>query len=397
MSETLSYEEVWSRTHHFDPPAIFDKLREESPLARMTYPDGHVGWFASSHQIVREVLSDPRFSHSLEIGHFPVTKYGAPVPQFPAFPGMFIHMDPPDHTKYRRMLAGEFTVRRVAELAPHVESVAAEQIEAMREHGAPADLLTTFAKPLVLRVLSDLVGLPYEERERYADAPAITHDPDGDAEESMAVYQQVAQLVGETIERKRKQPGDDIISRLLAAGELSDEELGNIVTLLLFAGYETTESALTVGVMALLHHPEQLAALRADLSRVDAAVEEILRYVTVNQYEIFRTALEDVELAGQLVKKGETVTVSLPAANRDPAKYGCPAHLDLDRDTAGHLAFGHGIHQCVGQNLARLELRTGLRALLRAFPDLRAVTPPEEVPLRTRGSVFGLKNLPVAW
>ncbi|MEK8172429.1 cytochrome P450 [Streptomyces sp. M19] len=217
---------------------------------------------------------------------------------------MFIHMDPPDHTKYRRMLAGEFTVRRVAELAPHVESVAAEQIEAMREHGAPADLLTTFAKPLVLRVLSDLVGLPYEERERYADAPAITHDPDGDAEESMAVYQQVAQLVGETIERKRKQPGDDIISRLLAAGELSDEELGNIVTLLLFAGYETTESALTVGVMALLHHPEQLAALRADLSRVDAAVEEILRYVTVNQYEIFRTALEDVELAGQLVKKG---------------------------------------------------------------------------------------------
>jgi cytochrome P450 len=397
MSEMLSFEEVWSRTHHFDPPAIFDKLREERPLARMAYPDGHIGWIATSHRLVREVLSDPRFSHSLEIGHFPVTKYGAPVPQFPAMPGMFIHMDPPDHTRFRRMLAREFTVRRVAELAPHVESVAAGQIEEMREHGAPADLLATFAKPLVLRVLSDLVGLPYEEKERYADAPAITHDPDGDAEESMAVYQQVGALIGETIERKRKQPGDDIISRLLATGELTDEELGNIVALLLFAGYETTESALSVGVMALLHHPEQLAALRADLSRVDAAVEEILRYVTVNQYEIFRTALEDVELDGQLVKKGETVTVSLPAANRDPAKYGCPAHLDLDRDTAGHLAFGHGIHQCVGQNLARLELRTGLRALLEAFPDLRAATPAEEVPLRTRGSVFGLKSLPVTW
>ncbi|MEU6670993.1 cytochrome P450 [Streptomyces sp. NPDC046727] len=397
MSEMLSFEDVWSRTHHFDPPAIFDKLREERPLARMAYPDGHIGWIATSHQLVREVLSDPRFSHSLEIGHFPVTKYGAPVPQFPAMPGMFIHMDPPDHTRFRRMLAREFTVRRIAELAPHVEAVTAEQIEAMREHGAPADLLTTFAKPLVLRVLSDLVGLPYEEKERYADAPAITHDPDGDAEESMAVFQQVGALIGETIERKRKQPGDDIISRLLAAGELTDEELGNIVALLLFAGYETTESALTVGVMALLHHPEQLAALRADLSKVDAAVEEILRYVTVNQYEIFRTALEDVELDGRLVKKGETVTVSLPAANRDPAKYGCPAHLDLDRDTAGHLAFGHGIHQCVGQNLARLELRTGLRALLQAFPDLTAATPAEEVPLRTRGSVFGLKSLPVSW
>ncbi|MEU1012830.1 cytochrome P450 [Streptomyces sp. NPDC005890] len=397
MSEMLSFEDVWSRTHHFDPPAIFDKLREERPLARMAYPDGHIGWLATSHRIVREVLSDPRFSHSLEIGHFPVTKYGAPVPQFPAMPGMFIHMDPPDHTRFRRMLAREFTVRRIAELAPHVESVAAEQVEAMREQGAPADLITTFAKPLVLRVLSDLVGLPYEERERYADAPAITHDPDGDAEESMAVFQQVGALIGETIARKRKEPGDDIISRLLAAGEVTDEELGNIVALLLFAGYETTESALSVGVMALLHHPEQLAALRADLSRVDAAVEEILRYVTVNQYEIFRTALEDVELDGRLVKKGETVTVSLPAANRDPAKYGCPAHLDLDRDTAGHLAFGHGIHQCVGQNLARLELRTGLRVLLQAFPDLRAATPAEEVPLRTRGSVFGLKSLPVSW
>lgn len=397
MSEMLSFEEVWSRTHHFDPPAIFEKLRQEQPLARMVYPDGHIGWIATSHRIVREVLSDPRFSHSLEIGHFPVTKYGGPVPQFPAMPGMFIHMDPPDHTHFRRMLTKEFTQRRITELTPHVESVAVEQVEVMRAHGAPADLLTTFAKPFVLRILSDLVGLPYEERDRYADAPAITHDPDADAEESMAVYQEVGALIGETIERKRKQPGDDIISRLLAAGDVTDEELGNIVALLLFAGYETTESALTVGVMALLHHPEQLAVLRADLSRVDTAVEEILRYITVNQYEIFRTALEDLELDGQLVKKGETVTVSLPAANRDPAKYGCPDDLDLGRDTAGHLAFGHGIHQCVGQNLARLELRIGLRALLHNFPHLKAATAAEEIPLRTRGSVFGLKSLPVLW
>lgn len=397
MSETVPFEDVWSRTHHFDPPAIFDKLRQERPLARMAYPDGHIGWIATSHGIVREVLSDPRFSHSLEIGHFPVTKYGAPVPQFPAMPGMFIHMDPPDHTKFRRMLTREFTVRRISELAPRVEAVAAEQIEAMRAHGSPADLLTTFAKPLVLRVLSDLVGLPYEERDRYANAPTIAHDPDGNPEEAMAAYQQVGTLIAETIERKRNQPGDDIISRLLAAGELSDEELANIVALLLFAGYETTESALTVGVFALLHHPEQLTALRADLSRVDAAVEEILRYITVNQYEIFRTALEDVELDGQLVKKGETVTVSLPAANRDPQKFGCPADLDLGRDTAGHLAFGHGIHQCIGQSLARLEVRTGLRALLQAFPDLAAATPAEEVPLRLKGSLFGVQSLPVSW
>ncbi|GAB2730738.1 cytochrome P450 [Kitasatospora kifunensis] len=397
MSEAISYEEAWARTDKFDPPAIFDELRKERPLARMVYPDGHVGWIATSHELVRQVLSDPRFSHNLEIGHFPVTKYGGPVPQFPAMPGMFIHMDPPEQTRLRRLLTGEFTVRRISQLTPHVEAVAAEQIAVMREHGSSADLVETFVNPLVLRVLSGLVGLPYSERDKFAEAPGIMNDPFGDAQVSMATFQQVGAFINENIERRRTQPEDDIISRLIATGELSGEELGNITALLLFAGYETTESALAVGVFALLQHPEQLAALRADLSKVDDAVEEILRYITINQYETFRTALEDVELGGEFVKKGETVTVSLPAANRDPAKFGCPAALDLDRDTAGHVAFGYGVHQCVGQNLARLELRVGLRALLEAFPDLRLAVAADDVPLRTQGSVFAVKSLPVSW
>ncbi|MFF1903698.1 cytochrome P450 [Kitasatospora sp. NPDC058218] len=397
MSEAISYEEAWSRADKFDPPAIFDELRKERPLARMVYPDGHVGWIATSHELARQVLSDPKFSHNLEIGHFPVTKYGGPVPQFPAMPGMFIHMDPPEQTRFRRLLTREFTGRRINQLAPQVEAVAAEQIKVMREHGNSADLLETFANPLVLRVLSDLIGLPYSERDRYAEAPAVMNNPFGDAQESMAAFAQVGAFIHETIARKKAEPGDDILSRLIASGELSDEELGNITALLLFAGYETTEGALTVGVFALLHHTEQLAALRADPSKIDDAVEEILRYITVNQYEIFRTALEDLELGGHTVKKGETVTVSLPAANRDPAKFGCPADLDLGRDTAGHVAFGYGVHQCIGQNLARLQLRVGLRALLEAFPDLRLAVPADDVPLRTHGSVFAVKSLPVSW
>lgn len=178
---------------------------------------------------------------------------------------------------------------------------------------------------------------------------------------------------------------------------MTTEEVCNIVTLLLFAGYETTENALAVGVFALLHHADQLAALRADPSKLDAAVEELLRYITINQYEMYRTALEDIELDGELVKKGDTVTVSLPAANRDPAKFGCPAQLDIDRDTSGHVAFGFGIHQCLGQNLARVELRAGLSALLQAFPDLRLAVAVDEVPLRLKGSVFAVKSLPVSW
>jgi cytochrome P450 len=310
---------------------------------------------------------------------------------------MFIHMDPPDHTRYRRMLTGEFTVRRTSRLAARVEAVAAEQIEVMRAHGAPADLVETFAKPLVLRVLSETVGLPYDERDRYVPAVNLLHDAEADPAETAAAYAQTGAFFDEIIERRRKQPQDDLISTLIAEGGLTPEELRNMVTLMLFAGYETTESALAVGVFALLHHTDQLAALRATPAKLDAAIEELLRYLTVNQYHTYRTALEDIKLDGELIKEGDTVTVSLPAANRDPAKFECPAKLDIDRETSGHVAFGFGVHQCLGQNLARVELRAGLTALLRAFPELRLAVAVEEVPLRLQGSVFAVRELPVSW
>ncbi|GAA3435865.1 cytochrome P450 [Kutzneria kofuensis] len=397
MTDAISFEEPWARIDKFDPPAVFDSLRAERPLAKMVYPDGHIGWIVSSYELVREVLSDPKFSHSCEVGHFPVTHQGQVIPTHPLIPGMFIHMDPPEHTRYRSLLTGEFTVRRTARLAPHVEAVAAEQIEVMREHGAPADLVKTFAKPLVLRVLSQMVGLPYEERDRYLHAVTLLHDAEADPAEAAAAYQVAQAFFDEVVERRRKQPEDDLISALVADEDLTDEERRNIIALLLFAGYETTESALAVGVFALLHHQDQLAALRADPDKLDGAIEELLRYLTVNQYHTYRTALEDTKLNGEVIKKGDTVTVSLPAANRDPAKFACPAELDIERETSGHVAFGFGVHQCLGQNLARVELRVGLSALLRAFPDLRLAVSADEVPLRLKGSVFAVQNLPVAW
>ncbi|MET9498958.1 cytochrome P450 [Streptomyces sp. NPDC006552] len=397
MGNAISFEEPWARTHQFDPPAIFDALRKEQPLARMVYPDGHIGWIASGYEVARKVLSDPRFSHSTEIGHFPVTHHGQVMPNHPRIPGMFIHMDPPDHTRYRRLLTGEFTARRADRLAARARAVAAEQIAVMRDHGSPADLVADFAKPLSLRVLSELVGLPYSEAARYGHAPTLLHDPDTDPQEAVAAMGEATAFFTEIIELRRKAPQDDLISRLAAQDDLSDEELRNIVTLLLFAGYETTESALAVGVFALLHHSDQLAALRADPARLDAAIEELLRYLTVNQYDTYRTALEDIELNGETVRKGESVTVSLPAANRDPAKFACPATLDIGRETSGHVAFGFGIHQCLGQNLARVELRAGFAALLSAFPGLGLAVDFDDVPLRLKGSVFAVKSLPVSW
>ncbi|MET8851083.1 cytochrome P450 [Amycolatopsis sp. NPDC004625] len=396
MTEAISFEEPWARIDRFDPPAIFDTLREERPLAKMVYPDGHVGWIVSSYELVREVLSDPRFSHSCEVGHFPVTHQGQVIPTHPLIPGMFIHMDPPEHTRYRKLLTGEFTVRRTSRLIPRVEAVAAEQIEVMRAKGAPADLVHDFAKPLVLRMLGELVGLPYAERDRYVPAVTLLHDAEADPAEAAEAYGQAQAFFDEVIERRRREPQDDLISSLVNE-DLTLEELRNIVTLLLFAGYETTEGALSVGTFALLHHTDQLAKLREEPAKLDAAIEELLRYITVNQYHTYRTALEDLKLDGELIKKGDTVTVSLPAANRDPAKFGCPAELDIERDTAGHVAFGFGIHQCLGQNLARIELRAGFTALLREFPELRLAVPADEVPLRLKGSVFSVEKLPLAW
>ncbi len=396
MTDAISFEVPWDRTDKFDPPAIFDELRKERPLAKMVYPDGHVGWIVSSYELVREVLSDLRFSHSCEVGHFPVTHQGQVIPTHPLIPGMFIHMDPPEHTRYRKLLTGEFTVRRTSRLIPRVEAVAAEQIEVMRAKGGPADIVTDFAKPLVLRMLGELVGLPYDERDRYVPAVTLLHDAEADPAEAAAAYEVAGKFFDEVIERRRQQPQDDLISSLVNE-DLTQEELRNIVTLLLFAGYETTEGALATGVFALLHHSDQLAKLRAEPEKLDAAIEELLRYLTVNQYHTYRTALEDVKLEGELIKKGDTVTVSLPAANRDPAKFGCPAELDIERDTSGHVAFGFGIHQCLGQNLARIELRAGFTALLRAFPGLKLAVPADEVPLRLKGSVFSVKELPVSW
>jgi cytochrome P450 len=397
MTDAISFEVPWARVDKFDPPPVFDALRAERPLARMVYPDGHIGWIVSSYELVREVLSDPRFSHSCEVGHFPVTHQGQVLPTHPLIPGMFIHMDPPEHTRYRRLLTGEFTVHRTNRLTAHVEAVAAEQVQVMREHGAPADLVTTFARPLVLRVLSEMVGLPYAERDRFLPAVILLHDADADPAEAAEAYERTGRYFDEVIERRRAEPEDDLISTLVADESLTGEELRNIVTLLLFAGYETTESALAVGTFALLHHADQLATLRADPAKLDRAIEELLRYITVNQYHTFRTALEDLKLDGELIRKGDTVTVSLPAANRDPAKFGCPAKLDIERETSGHVAFGFGVHQCLGQNLARVELRAGLSALLGAFPGLRLAVPADEVPLRTRGSIFAVRALPVAW
>lgn len=396
MTETLHAELPTERSSPFDPPPELGALRTEQPISRLRFPDGHEGWLVTNYDLVREVLADRRFSSRTELQHSAVRVGGQVVPTSPpAKPGMFISMDAPDHTRYRKLLTGQFTVRRMNQLIPRVEQIVAEHLAGMRALGSPVDLVPHFALPVPSLVICELLGVPYEERERFQRDTAEAMSLNAPFEDIMAAFERVEQFVADLARRKREQPGDDMLTGLVESGELTDEEVANMGMLLLIAGHETTANMLGLGTLVLLRHPEQVAALRADPALVDNAVEELMRYTSIIQFGLGRTALEDVVVGGQLVEAGTTLVLSVPAANRDPKRFERPDEFDIHRSAAGHVGFGHGVHQCLGQQLARIEMRIGFNALLREFPDLRLAVPEEEIPMRTDMGIYGVHSLPV--
>jgi cytochrome P450 len=351
-----------------------------------------VGWLVSSHALARSVLADPRFSSRYDLMHHPFADFrDAELP--PALPGYFLTLDPPAHTRYRRLLTGKFTVRRMAQLTSRVEQITASHLDAMAQHGPPTDLVQAFAYPIPALTICALLGVPNADHELFQRL-ATVNARDTPIEEVIAAVTALRDYVRDLVAAKRAQPTDDLLSELTTT-DLSQEELEGVGTLLLVSGLDTTANMLALGAYALLRHPDQLAALRADPDITDNAVEELLRYLSV-LHTAGRAALDDVELDGQPVKAGETVTLAINSANRDPERFPDPDTLDLKRRAVGHLAFGHGIHQCLGQQLARVELRAALPALVARFPTLRLAAGPSEIPLRT-GSIYGVQQLPVTW
>ncbi|MGA5560284.1 cytochrome P450 [Streptomyces platensis] len=378
----------------FDPPAELAELREQRPLRPMRYPDGHIGWLATGHAVTRAIAADPRFSSRYELLRLPLP--GGPSGPLPPAPiGDLTGIDAPEHTRYRRLLAGKFTVRRMRLLTDRVEQITADHLDAMERQGPVVDLVQAFAHPVPALMICELLGVPQADRARFQEHAAMLSSPDAGPEAQMAALAALTECVGELVPAKRAHPTDDLLSDLTTT-DLTDDELAGIGGFLLAAGLDTTANMLGLGTFALLSHPEQAAALRADPGLADQAVEELLRYLSIAHTGI-RAALEDVELDGQLIKAGDTVTVSVSAANRDPLKFPDPDTLDLQRKATGHLAFGHGAHQCLGQQLARVEMRVAFPALFRRFPTLRLAVPPEDVPLRDAMNIHGVYQLPVTW
>jgi cytochrome P450 len=380
----------------FDPPAELVEAREHGPISRYPFPDGHQGWLITGYDLARAVLADSRFSSRRELmTHHPFIDYsGVEVP--PAPPGEFLLMDEPLHGRYRKPLVGKFTVRRMRMLTERVEQITADHLDAMEDAGPPADLVTAFATPIPAIMICELLGVPYEDRGSFQEHVETFMSGETSDEDMYAAYTATQQYLAELVAAKRAHPTDDVLSDLTDS-DFTDEELTGMSLILLAAGLDTTANMLALGTFALLSHPEQLAALRADPALADGAVEELLRYLSVAK-TFMRTALEDVELGGRTIAAGTTVVVSYHTANRDPERFADPHVLDLRRKGGGHLAFGHGIHQCLGQQLARVELRVALPALVDRFPTLRLAVPPGEVALRPEtADIFGVKSLPVTW
>ena len=387
----------------FDPPAEYRRLREEQPVSRLAFPDGTDGWLLSRYEDVRAMLADPRSSSQLGFGSNPIREMPPEAQELlQTQPGQFIRMDAPEHPRYRRLLTGQFTVRRMNALVPRVEQIVADHLDAMAEMAPPVDLVEAFALPVPSLVICELLGVPYADRELFQHLSRALLSTTTDGPTLVQVRNELYEYMLGLVQAKRLQPGDDLLSGLIARendleGALTDEELVHIGNLLLIAGHETTANMLALGTLALLEHPDQLAALRADPSMIDRAVEELLRYLTIVQFGLVRLATADVEVGGQCIHAGEPVVASLSAANRDPEHFPEPDVLDLTRQYSPHLAFGHGVHQCLGQQLARVEMKAGFGALLKRFPSLRLAVPLEQVPMRDEMFIYGVHQLPVTW
>ncbi len=380
----------------FSPPPSYQEAAEEGPVVRFTLWDGSPCWMVTRHQEVRAVLGDRRFSADVTRPGFPFLTEGRREIAARSAQS-FLRMDDPEHARLRRMLTADFMVKRVEALRPQVQRIVDDTLDRMIEGGAPADLVAQFALPVPSLVICRLLGVPYEDHEFFQDRSRIMLDTTVPAEAVRAAQRDLLGYLGRLAGEKEREPDDGILSRLVARGELDADQVAATAFLLLIAGHETTANMTSLSTLALLRDPAQLAALREDPSLIRGAVEELLRFLTIVHTGLPRVALEDVEIGGRTIPAGEGVLCMLSTANRDEGAFPGGDGLDVGRDARRHVAFGFGVHQCLGQPLARLELQIALETLLRRLPGLRLAIPFEQVPFRENMAVYGVHELPVAW
>ena len=387
------------RTDPTQPPAEYARARATRPVYPVSLWDGRRAWLLTRYDDVRAVVADPRFSGEFANPGFPAVTAARVVVD--RNERAFVGMDNPRHDHYRRMFTKEFSARRMMALRPKIAAIANRLIDDLLTMAQPADLVAHMAVPFPSLVMCDLVGSPYEDHVFIMECAAARHGLTQTPDQAERKARELAGYFLQLIERKEQAPGDDFVSRIVAehvrTGNLSREDFAEVGAMILRAGHDTTTNMIGLGTLLLLGHPEQAAAVRDDPEVVPGAIEELLRYVSPVQFAPRRVALEDVEIAGVLIRKGEGVFALNPAANRDPAMFDDPDRLDVRRDASHHLAFGFGIHQCLGQMLARIELQVVFPLLLQRMPNLRVAASEGEIRFKDDMQIYGVHNLPVAW
>jgi cytochrome P450 len=378
------------RSCPYDLPAEYDLPLHEAPVSRITY-NGKPAWLVRRYSDVRTVLAHPHIS---PVAESPETKIRPGA-------GHINTMDPPEHTELRMLVARNFTVARIEERRPFVQGCVDGLIDIMLEAPKPVDLVKSFARPLTSMAICDVLGVPYEQDHDffYEWLLAATTSTSEEALNSTSM-KPIEDYIDNLVSLKEKDPDDRVISKLLVdarSGALTRREVAGIATMLMGGGLHTTANMIGLSVVVLLEHPEQLAELRDDPTLTAGAVEELLRYVDHIRFANERVAVEDIEIGGQSIAKGEIIIAASEIANRDESAFGNPGTLDIHRMSRNHLTFGHGRHVCIGAPLARLELEVSLSTLIRRIPTMRLAIPAEELPFRPMHRVHGFDYLPLTW
>lgn len=385
----------------FDPPPLYGEHRDAGKPLQMKLWNGQKIWAFTSFEDVRAVLSDNRFSTVPTTPGFPMQS--AARDAILQLPPTFIRMDPPQHGRLRRMFTKEFMVKRIEAMRPRIEAIIADLYDQLETRGNTMEMVADFSLPLTSTMISEFLGVPTADRDFFEEQSRLKVLMDVDPAIPQAASEKLIAYFDSLLRDKERDPhaSDDLLSRLIIdqvePGHLTHDEAVLHADLLTMAGHETTANQIVLGTLSFIRNPEQKKLLVGDPALLRGAVDEMLRYHSIVQFNGARIALEDVEVNGQMVRKGEGVFALIAAANRDPKAFTCPDQFDITRAPDNHLAFSYGVHQCLGQPLARAELQSVFSTLFQRFPKLDLAVPVEELHFKGGHFVYGVEALPLTW
>jgi cytochrome P450 len=383
----------------FAAPEEYAVLRAEEPVARVILPTGRPAWVVSRYDDVRALLSDPRISADIRRSNFPAL--GAGEQEAGAKFRPFIRTDPPEHTRYRRMLLPEFTVRKVRAMRPAVQAIVDGILDEMLAAPGPVDFIPFYANAVSTSVICELLGIPKENLEFFRDVTRISGARTSTAEQVAEALGGLFKLLSDLIAQRQEHPGEDLLSKLvtdhLLTGNVTLQELLSAVGITINAGRETSTNMIALSTLLLLRRPDLMEQLHSDPSLMPSAVEELLRVLSIADSIPLRVAAEEIQLSGRTIPADDGVIGLLAGANHDPDRFADPRTVDFRRENNHHMAFGYGVHQCIGQHLARLEMEIALQTLIRRVPKLRLAVPYGGVVFKHDSATFGIEQMLVAW